>query len=267
MNFNSIGTIADKNTLYGHTYFGGASLFKHDDLYYLFYTSYAPNTNSTIMCVATANNVKGPYTQTKQTVVDSVACPEASAGAFAFKAPGGKTYLYWYQTVKDTGNTIFGAEAEFENGVVKIKHETKKILITPSDSWEMKNEYGVGGKVCERPNVYFHNGYYYLFYAGSHWKTSYGQGYATSISPLGDFEKDKSNPILRSSSSIGGVGCTYVVPSPSGEELYVVYHAHKRVGVPSPRNVCIDKLIFIDNPNGPDHARILGPTVTPQAYT
>ena len=265
VNFTDIGVVADTNQLFGKTYYGGGSIFKYDGIYYLFYTSYKPDTdNKVIMCVATSNSVTGPYTQPKQTMVDPEVCPLTSAGAFPFIAEDGKTYLYWYETLSATGNTIFGAEAEFKDGVVTVKKETKKMLVYPTESWEIKSENGASGRVTERPNVFYHNGYYYLFYAGSHWKTSYGQGYAVSTSPLGDYVKYKNNPILDSTVSIHGVGCTYITYSPDKSELFFVYHAHTSI-TNLQRNVCIDRISFIPNPDGgADIVKVIGPTTTPQ---
>ena len=265
VNYKDIGVIADKESLYGHTYFGGGSIFKHEDVYYLFYTSYIPNTERSIMCVATSDSVTGPYTQPKQTTVDSIVCPESSAGAFPFVDEDGITYLYWYQTTPEYGNCIYGAEVEFSNGTVNVKAETKKLLVTATEPWETKSENGASGRVVERPNVYFHDGYYYLFYAGSHWKTSYGQGYAVSKTPLGDFEKYENNPILDSTSSLHGVGCSYIVASPDGSELFLIYHAHTSV-TSLARNICIDRIYFEENGDSPDIAKVIGPTVTPQRY-
>ncbi len=265
VNFKDIGVVADTSKLYGHTYFGGGSIFKYDSTYYLFYTSYVPNDQKGIMCVATSDKVTGPYTQTKQTTVDEDACPVNSAGAFPFVADDGKTYLYWYETLPEYGNTIFGAEVEFKNGVVTVNKETKKRLVIPTEAWEKKSENGASGRVVERPNVYYHNGYYYLFYAGSHWKTSYGQGYAVSKTPLGDFEKYENNPILDSTASLHGVGCSYIVRSPDGSELFLVYHAHTDIATLR-RNVCIDRIVFEENVDGADIAKVIGPTVTPQEY-
>ncbi len=265
VNFKDVGVVADTSKLYGHTYFGGGSIFKYEGTYYLFYTSYIQGEQKCIMCVATSDKVTGPYTQTKQTTVDEEACPVSSAGAFPFVAEDGKTYLYWYETLPAYGNTVFGAEATFKDGVVTVHKDTKKQLLHPTEDWERKSENGASGRVTERPNVYYHNGYYYLFYAGSHWKTSYGQGYAVSKEPLGEYTKYKNNPILDSTASLHGVGCTYIVPSPDGSELFVVYHAHQSAAKLQ-RNVCIDRIIFQDNGDDADIAKIIGPTSTPQVY-
>ena len=261
VNFKSIGLVANKDELYGHTYYGGASVFKYDGIYYMFYTSYMPDSTYGIMCVATSDKVTGPYTQTKQTTVDSIVCPQRSAGAFPFIANDGKTYLYWYETVS-TGNTIFGAEVEFDNGVVKVDGSTKKMLVYPTEEWEMKSDNGVSGRVCERANVYYHNGYYYLFYATSHWISSYGEAVAISTSPLGDFTKYPS-PILNTTSTVHGPGCTYIVSSPNKNEMFVVYAAHKSASNLK-RDVYIDRLTFADVGDGPDIPVIYGPSSTPQ---
>ena len=267
VDFEYMGALTDKSTLWGNTYYGGASIFKHDDTYYMFYTTYiSADSTQTIMCVATADKLTGPYTQKKQTKLDEEVCSAMSAGAFVFTAPDGQIYLYWYQTLSQYGNCLFGAEVSFDKGVVTIDHASVKMLAYPTEDWEKKQENGVTGRVCERPNVYYHDGYYYLFFAGSHWKTSYGEGYAVSTSPLGDYTKYENNPILSSTEQLYGVGCTYIVPSPDGSETWVVYHCLNSQDKATPRKVCIDRLIFRDNGSGADIAVILGPTSGEQLY-
>ncbi len=267
VNFEYKGALTDKSTLWGNTYYGGASIFKYDGIYYMFYTTYiSSDSTETIMCVAASEKLTGPYTQTKQTKLDEQVCGAMSAGAFAFTAPDGQTYLYWYQTLSEYGNCIFGAKVSFSDGIVTIDRDSVKMLAYPTEAWEKKQENGVSGRVCERPNVYYHDGYYYLFYAGSHWMSSYGEGYATSTSPLGDYTKNKNNPILSSTEQLYGVGCTYIVSSPDESELWVVYHCLKSADDPTPRAVCIDRLIFRDNGDGADTAVILGPTSGKQIY-
>ena len=261
VNFEYMGALTDKSALWGNKYYGGASIFKHDGTYYMFYTTYlSADSTETIMCVATSDNLTGPYTQKKQTKLDEEVCGSMSAGAFLFAAPDGQTYLYWYQTLTQYGNCIFGAKVSLSDGVVTIDRDSVKMLAYPTEDWEKKQENGVSGRVCERPNVYYHDGYYYLFYAGSHWKTSYGEGYAVSTSPLGDYTKYDSNPILSSTDELYGVGCTYILPSPDGSEAWVVYHCLNSQDKATPRKVCIDRLIFRDNGDGADIAVILGPT-------
>ena len=96
--------------------------------------------------------------------------------------------------------------------------------------------------------------------------TSYGEGYAVSTSPLGEYEKYEGNPILSSTESMYGVGCTYIVPSPDGSELYAVYHCLNNQSAPTPRKVCIGRLVFRDNGSSADIAVIIGPTDTKQLY-
>lgn len=267
VNFEYMGALTDKSTLWGNTYYGGASIFKHDDTYYMFYTTYiSADSTQTIMCVATADKLTGPYTQKKQTKVDEEVCGAMSAGAFVFTAPDGQLYLYWYQNLSAYGNCVLGARVSFSDGVVSIDRDSVTMLVYPTEDWEKKQEGEVSGRVCERPNVYYHNGCYYLFYAGSDWRTSYGGGYAVSTSPLGEYTKYENNPILSSNDELYGVGCTYIVPSPDGSETWVVYHCHNTPDGPTPRRVCIDRLIFRDNGDEADLALILGPTSGTQLY-
>ena len=267
VNYESIGKIANVDDLFGYSYYGGAAIYKFDGLYYMTYTTHTDQTLSNLCtCIATSENLTGPYTQPKQTMIDPVICTKKSAGSYFLTAPDGKIYYYWYNTESGYGNNIHGAEAVIADGVVTLKRETEKRLIVADEPWEMKNENGYGGNIVERPIAYYHDGYYYIFYAGSHWVTSYGQGYAVSDSPLGEFKKYDNNPILNSTSSLNGVGCIWITKSPDQSELIVLYHCHYSTTQYSPRSLCIDRMKFIDVKDGPDIAVILGPTATPQPY-
>ncbi len=265
--YKSHAAIADSSKLYGHKYFGGPTLYEKDGIFYMFYTTYKDGSDTELLiCVATSDKVTGPYTQTKQSTVDEKYCAKGSAGSFVFRDPAsGKEYLYWYTTERAYGNLIYAAELTLENGVASIDPSTITRLIYPTEAWEKKQENGYSGRVCERANVYYRNGYYYLFYAGSHFATSYGEGYAVSKSPLGPFTKSKSNPILSATALVNGPGCTYIVPSPDGSELFVLYHAHQSLTKVNPRPLYLDRLEFRPDPQGgADIPYICGPTVTPQ---
>ena len=265
--YKSRAAIADSSKLYGHKYFGGPTLYEKDGTFYMFYTTYKNGSDTELLlCVATSDNVTGPYTQSKQSTVDEKYCAKGSAGSFVFRDPSsGKEYLYWYTTEKAYGNLIYAAELTLENGVASIDPATITRLIYPTEAWEKKQENGYSGRVCERANVYYRNGYYYLFYAGSHFATSYGEGYAVSKSPLGPFTKSESNPILSATALVNGPGCTYIISSPDGSELFVLYHAHQSLTKVNPRPLYLDRLEFRPDPQGgADIPYICGPTVTPQ---
>ncbi len=267
VNYTPVGKVADTKDLFGSSYFGGAVIHKFEDTYYLFYTTHPDQSKTNLVtCVATSDNVLGPYTQPKQTMLHETLCTKKSAGSFVMSAPDGKTYLYWYNTETGYGNNIHGAEITISDGVVTLKEETERRLLVATEDWEKKEENDVRGSIVERPTVYYHNGYYYLFYAGSHWKTSYGEGYAVSKDPLGEFVKYENNPILNSTASLNGVGCTIMVPSPDGKELFVLYHCHYNTTTPYPRQLCLDRIVFVDNGDDADIAFIVGPTATPQPY-
>ncbi len=267
LRYRSVGAVADSAKLYGHKYFGGPTLTEKDGIFYMFYTTYKTGSDSELLiCVATSDKVTGPYTQTKQTALNETYCAKGSAGSFPFRDPvSGKDYLYWYTTERAYGNLIYGAEITYNGGVASIDPATITRLVYPTEAWEKKEENGYSGRVCERANVIFHNGYYYLFYAGSHFATSYGEGYAVAKSPLGPFTKYKNNPILSATSLVNGPGCTFIVPSPDGTELFVLYHAHQSTSKVNPRPLYLDRLEFRPDPDGgADIACICGPTVTSQ---
>lgn len=267
VNWTKAGEIASKNDLYGCKYFGGATIFERNGIFYLFYTSHQSETSGLSIFYATSDNVLGPYQQSGSMQEHVVLSGNSPAGSFLFRDPvSEKDILFFYRTDPGVGNVVYGIRVEVGNGKITLTDRNPVKLVTPTESWERKNENGESLPVCERPNVIYRNGYYYLFYAGSHYKTSYSEGYAVSDSPLSGFVKPKaSNPVLDATSSLTGVGCTWIVPSPDGSELWVAYHCHNSLSSIHPRRLCIDKLTFRESSDGgPDIPVIHGPTVTYQ---
>ncbi len=267
INWKDAGSVAQSAGLYGTKYFGGAGIYERGGKFYMLYTSHRTESSGLSVFYATSDNVLGPYEQ-KGTMEEHILLSKNSpAGSFLFNDPvSGKDILYFYRTDPGVGNVLYAINVSVENGKIILKDKEPVKLTEPNQAWEMKKENGVSTPVCERPNVLYREGYYYVFYAGSHYKTSYSEGYIVSDKPMSGFEKPKNtNPLLDATSSLTGVGCTWIVPSPDESELFVLYHCHDAVDSFRKRRLCMDRLTFRNDPEGgPDIPVIHGPTVTYQ---
>lgn len=267
VNWQEAGAIADKTKLYGTKYFGGAGIYERDGKFYLLYTSHKDENSGLSVFYATSDKVRGPYTQEGTLEEHMLLSANSPAGSFIFNDPvSGKDILYFYRTDPGVGNVLYATNVEVKDGKITVLDKSPTKLAEPTEAWEMKKENGVSTPVCERPNVIYHEGYYYVFYAGSHYKTSYSEGYIVSDKPMEGFIKPKdTNPLLDATASITGVGCTWIVPSTDGSELFVLYHCHDAVDSFRARRLCMDRLTFRKNSEGgPDIPVIHGPTVTYQ---
>lgn len=109
-----------------------------------------------------------------------------------------------------------------------------------------------------------HKGLYYLTYSGSHCLSDYGSGYAVSDSPLGGFRKYENNPILRSNENVHGVGHHCITWSPDKKDMFIIYHQHYDLTKMGPRRLCVDRIRFEEQDNGPDILVVDGPVTTTQ---
>ena len=104
-----------------------------------------------------------------------------------------------------------------------------------------------------------------MIYASGHYKSDYGESYAVAENVLGPYTRYEYNDILSAHSKMNGVGDSVFISSPDGTELFMVYHCHKDMQTVESRNTCIDRIRFVQNPDGgPDLLQVYGPTVTEQ---
>ncbi len=141
-----------------------------------------------------------------------------------------QAYLYW------------GSGFDFVDGICAVgmlgtdmaSFRDDPILVTPEGYFE-------------GPHMIKRDGLYYLMYSDGHYYDStYKVRYAISDSPLGPFSQGRNSPILKSESGVSGPGHHYTFRS--GDDYYIIYHAHaqpiyKPRGGPM-RQVFIDKLEF-----------------------
>ncbi len=229
--------------------------FYYDGVFYLFYAAKNEAGESRIY-YATSDSPYGPFVHKNgQSPIHDV----LEIGGHPYLDESGKVYMTYVRF--DSGNHIWMEEVTLSNGTVTPVGGTLTKVISPEFEYEIDSY----GAVAEGGVIHKHNGYYYMIYASGHYLGEYGESYAVSKNILGPYTKYKYNEILVSNSQIRGVGDGIFVPSPDGNELYMVYHKHFSTTKVSERQTCIDKVKFVTDKNGgPDILRVNGPTTTPQ---
>ena len=201
---------------------------------------------------AVADSPLGPFIPEENWLFDK------SIDGHVFIDDDGRAYLFYVSWQSTYG--IYGCE--LNEDLVSVKPGTTKLIIKPEDAWECYE-----GNVTEGPFILKHNGTYYLTYSGTGYTSDqYAVGYATSSSPLGDYERYEANPVLSYTSKFHGPGHHSFTVSPDGSELWIVYHVHNTLSEVHPRKICIDRARFVPTDDGLDRLEIYGPNHTAQPY-
>ncbi|WP_140486179.1 family 43 glycosylhydrolase [Flavobacterium sp. GSA192] len=204
--------------------------------YFFYYTGDAK------IGVAVSDNPQGPFTDIGKPLVATK--PKGiTRGQIidpdVFTDPvSGKSYLYY-------GNG-FMVGVELNDDMISVKENTLTFL-KPDKTFR------------EGTEVFYRKGKYYFLWSEDDTRSeNYRVRYATSTSPLGDFNIPKDNLILAKDPSQGiyGTGHNSVIQIPGTDEWYIVYH---RFTIPKGitmgraagynREVCIDRLYFDEEGN------------------
>ncbi|MEM7312887.1 MAG: family 43 glycosylhydrolase, partial [Planctomycetota bacterium] len=236
---------ADKS--WGESRFWAPDVIEKDGEFYLYYAA------DTRICVAKASHPGGPFTQ----IGDSPMEPDSiRIDAHVFKDDDGKCYFYYVKF--NRGNEIWGGE--LNDDMVTVKPDSLRLMVKPHQAWEQHR-----GRVVEGPEILKHNGTFYLTYSGSHFESpNYAVGYATSDSPLGPWKKYAHNPVMKSTAYAHGTAHHDFTTSPDGSERFIVYHRHFSLAETEPRQMAVDRVRFVAQPEGPALLEIHGPTASPQ---
>lgn len=231
------GNWGDKN-------FWAPEVFTENGKFYMLYAAEVSGHSN--IYIAQSDSPLGPFTKygTQALETDSI-------DADYFRDSDGNRYLYYNHAGMVYGTTL-GADLTTVG--------SKKLLLSrysQPESW-------VHDDVVEAPEMFKHNGTYYLFYSANGVGVDYGVGYATASGPLGPFTKSASNPILKKSATAFGPGHNSFAASPDGTELFMVYATLYSSSQGDPRKTCIDRMHFVPQANGPDLVTVDGPTDTPQ---
>lgn len=243
---------------WGNNEYMSPNVIYKDGWFYMFYASHTAydenNRRRAQVTYATSRSPLGPFVSAKKVPLhDDV----QEIGGAPFVDDDGRVYLSVVRFKQ--GNVCWIMEIELENGEVKVKEDTVTCMFEATEDWEKDYANIVEGAVLIK-----HNGLYYAMYAGSHYKGSYAEGYATSKHPLGPWTKYKYNPILRSHYQTRAVGDSVWTKSPSGKELVMFYHQHYSTTEISPRWIRMDRMKFVKVDDGDDVLVVNGPTMTPQ---
>ena len=235
-------------------HFMSPNVFYCDGMFYLLFQAWNNDTDkSARLFYASAKSPLGPFEGC--TMLHDV----HEIGGHPFVDDDGKVYITLCRF--DFGSNLYIEEVTVKDGVITPKPETCKLILYPQTAYEVNGR----GRTVEGGVPWKHGGYYYMFYAVGSYKLHYGQSYAVSKNIYGPYEKYEYNPFLVYNAAVDGPGDAVILPSPDGEELYLVYHQHNAIGTVSPRMTCIDRLKFVPNPDGgPDVPVTAGPSSTPQ---
>lgn len=230
-----------------------------DGLFYLFFAAKKVGSDDTRrVYYASSDSPYGPFTHDGPLVAINPDVSEEIDG-HPFVGYDGKTYMSFSRY--DAGGTIWFEEVVMKDGVVTAKPGTATRVVIPDREWD--NDGAM--RLVEGGFVWKHNGYYYLIYATGSYSRHYGEAVAVSKNPLGPYEKCDVNPLLNWNFEVDGPGDALMIQSPDGEEVYMVYHRHEEVGAIGKREVCIDLVEFVPDPDGgPDILTVRGPSNTPQ---
>ena len=255
-NFNDEGLVLKHGDAFGDGVYKAANIVKYGDYYYLFYMAKSKEIDTSVTAYASATSPTGPFKNAEKVALTG---DKNFIGGQPFVDDDGTVYLIYARTTG--GNKLYGSKITLKDGKATINLSTEKLLLEPTEPWE-----NAKASVVECGYLVKHEGTYYLLYSGGNYNSTYGTGYATSSSPLGPYTKYEHNPILVSNDQAFGVGAATVFVSPDGSEHFIAYLRNFSPTVVRPLLTCIDRIRFVDNPNGGlDIIEMYGPTVNPQS--
>ena len=238
--------VTDKS--FGVKSYWAPEVYKIDNAYYMIYSAMNESGRHSIG-LAKASTPKGPFTD----VYDHpLFAPDYSViDASLFFDDDGKVYLFYSKDCSE--NVVTGMKTSQSFGI-ELKKDlsgtvgTPVLVSTPMFGWESKSG---STRWNEGPFVFKQNGIYYLLFSVNFYATEhYAVGYATAKSPLGPYEKAKSNPILVGDGiNTAGTGHCALTRSPDGSEIYIAYHSHNNpLSLEKVNRVpCIDKLVVCED--------------------
>ena len=236
--------VGDNN--WGKSQFWAPEVIYKNGRFYMFYSALEDYRKGQRIFVAVSDSPLGPFTKYSEgPLID-----EWSNDPHYFKDEDGQEYLFFNYKWVDT------------IAVAKLTPDLKKIYdVRICISARTDPEEWVTEPVNEGPYVIKHKGFYYLFYSGNGYTSpDYGVGYAVAKNPMGPWKKYPKNPVLFKKGNIQGTGHNSFIRSPDGKELFIVYHKHFSSSDVTPRQVCIDRVVFLSKDNEADVVKVLGPT-------
>jgi beta-xylosidase len=244
------------------TYFGTGNFWAPEVIYYngSFYMTYSCNDHSSpkrmLICLAESKSPAGPFIDKYTPLFDKgFSCIDGHVFI-----DENKIYLYF-----DRVGTEGSGPDKYMFGIIYGMELDKETLLPAGDTvrclqadqpWE--NPLSKISRCDEGAFVFKSGGIYYMTFSFGHYADqNYGIGYATSVYPLGPWEKPKGNPLIQKDTVLGvyGPGHNSITFSPDKKELFIVYHTHVSEKDKN-RVVNIDRMTIEKD----GRIRILGPT-------
>ena len=257
---------------WGNGNFWAPEVIEHGGDFYLFYNATGPATpgrwgDEHRICVAKSDSPLGPF--------EDVAAPLWNPGhavidAYPFVDDDGFAYLYYSRDISQNPTSdiyvvplrddLLGVAGEPRSAVSPQGHQAQ--------AWE-GGEWNEGAYVMRYDDGEGDPVYLMTYSAGGFFRPEYAVGYARARDPLGPWIKASENPVLSKKelgdATVSGPGHNTFAPSPDGEELFIVYHAHTKPTGGDERDLSIDRVEIDRGDDGKVRLRVLGPTKgTPQ---
>jgi beta-xylosidase len=137
-----------------------------------------------------------------------------------FQDRDGQRYLLW----KNDGNCC---DIPTRFYIQQVSDDGRKLMGQPRDMGVVNDapwETPINSRI-ESPELFLHDGTYYLFFSGSAHDTEfYAVGYATSKTVTGPYVDAPENPILKTKDPAFGPGHPTITQGPDGR-IWMLYHA------------------------------------------
>ncbi len=216
-----------KENVWGEFSFWAPEVYKIDGRYLMTFST------EEHICYAWSDSPCGPFVQTEERSY----LEEKGIDSHIFIDEDGKAYMFWVRFSK--GNVIWVAEMTPDLQTVKLE-TAQRLIDVQEGTWEQKMEL-----VAEGPMVIKEGGKYYLTYSCNHFQSQdYAVGYAVADSPMGPYTRYEKNPILHR--HCGYVGTGHHALFKTGDQYYIVYHAHNNKEQVGPRQTLIAPLNLVE---------------------
>ncbi|GCE28196.1 glycoside hydrolase [Dictyobacter alpinus] len=239
----------------GGSYVWAPDVIQLGNTYVMYYTLRDAQTNVQCISVAVSDKPEGKF---KDSSTKPLIC-QADQGGSIDPAPfrdGDKLYLYF----KNDGNSL-----HLPTYLWAQELSADGLHVTGKPTQLMHNDKSWQGDLVEAPNMFKHNGKYYLFFSANNYADqTYAVGYALCQSPTGPCEQAAENPILASqmkqSPFVIGPGGQTVFQL--GDQTWIIYHAWNTNSDGSrgdSRTMWLDRISWKD-----DKPQVQGPTTHAQ---
>ena len=152
----------------------------------------------------------------------------------------------WYDEIEESW--VYGVELKSDfSGVIgepQLLLSPPSSMNDPQSEWESRSVTSreVNRRWTEGSFILKNEGTYYMLYSANFFGgQNYAVGYATSVYPLGPFQKAANNPVLQKNTATGGTvtGTGHCMVLPVGSERFCVYHGRTE-------NTGDKRVVFID---------------------